>query len=156
MSILSKFTVLDLVKTRSASVLNITGNVLKFNTATAVELHYPSHIQILMNPKDKQVAIRACKEDAPNAIPFSKPAALQKAPIKFSLPVAVDMIRKWGEWMPEENWNIPGIYFAEDNALVYDVKTAVPPAERHGGWDVKRQKEAEAAAAAAANAETEI
>ena len=126
MSILSKFTVLDLVKTRSSSVVNINGNHLKFNNPTAAELGYPAHIQILMNPKDKQFAIRACKEDAPNAIPFSKPAAQQKKPIRFSLPAAADMIRKWGEWAPEERWNIPGIYFAEDNALVYDVKTAVP------------------------------
>lgn len=155
MSILSKFTVLDLVKTRSASVVTISGNTLKFNNASAAELHYPSHIQILMNPKDKQFAIRACKEDAPNAIPFSKPAEQQKNPIKFTLLAAVDMIRKWGGWSAEENWNIPGIYFSEDKALVYDVKTAVPPAEKHGGWDVKRQKEAEAAAAAAKVSESE-
>ena len=144
MSILSKFTVLDLVKTRSASVVNINGNMLKFNNATAAELKYPSHIQILMNPKDKQFAIRACKEDAPNAIPFSKVESQQKKPIRFSLPVAADLIRKWGEWTPAESWNIPGIYFAEDNALVYDVKTAVLPAIQKGGWQAKQKKEADA------------
>ena len=35
MSILEKFTVIDLIKTRSASVATITGNVLKFNNQTA-------------------------------------------------------------------------------------------------------------------------
>ena len=62
MSILEKFTVIDLIKTRSASVATITGNVLKFNNQTAAELHYVSHIQVLINPKDKQFAIRGCKD----------------------------------------------------------------------------------------------
>lgn len=45
------------------------------------------------------------------------------------------------------NWNIPGIYFAEDDALVYDVSAAYRPSPK-GGWTVKRQKEEAAAAAA--------
>lgn len=43
MSILEKFTVIDLIKTRSASVATITGNVLKFNNQTASELHEGYH-----------------------------------------------------------------------------------------------------------------
>ena len=44
MSILEKFTVVDLIKTRSESVVTIQGNTLKFNRQTAVELHFASHI----------------------------------------------------------------------------------------------------------------
>lgn len=65
MSILSNFTVVDLIKTRSASVATITGKVLKLNIQTAAELHYAPYIQVLINPKDKQFAIRACKETPP-------------------------------------------------------------------------------------------
>ena len=148
MSILNKFTVVDLVKTRSASVVNITGNQIKFNNATADELDFPAHIQILINPKEQQFAIRACKEDAPNAIPFSRPKEEQKNPIKFTQAVVVDMIRKMAGWGSDEKWNIPGIFFAEEEAIVYDVKTATRPAEKAGGWAVRRQREAEAAAAA--------
>lgn len=68
-----KFTVIDLIKTRSASVCTFTGNVVKFNIQTAQELHFPEYIQFLIEPKSKQFAIRACKEDAPNAVRFSKP-----------------------------------------------------------------------------------
>ena len=86
MSILSNFTVVDLIKTRSASVATITGKVLKLNIQTAAELHYAPYVQVLVNPKDKQFAIRACKEDAPNAIAFSKPEHEQKYAIKSVLP----------------------------------------------------------------------
>ena len=150
MSILEKFTVIDLIKTRSASVATITGNILKFNNQTAAELHYVSHIQVLINPRDKQFAIRGCKEDAPNAVPFSKPESEQKYQIKISAAAVVDMIRKMANWSAEDNWNIPGIYFADDEALVYDVSAAYKPSPK-GGWTVKRQKE-EAAAAALAEA----
>ena len=146
MSILEKFTVIDLIKTRSASVATIAGNILKFNNQTAAELHYAPYIQVLINPKDKQFAIRACKEDAPNAIPFSKPEGEQKYQIKISAAAVVDMIRKMANWSAEDNWNVPGIFFADELALVYDVGTAYKPSPK-GGWAVKRQQEAAAAAA---------
>ena len=147
MSVLEKFTVVDLIKTRSASVATIAGTFLKFNNQTAAELHFAPYIQVLINPKEKQFAIRACKEDAPNAISFSKPEGEQKYQIKIGAAAVVDMIRKMANWSAEENWNVPGIYFAEENALVYDVSTAYKPAPK-GGWIAKRQKEANAAALA--------
>ena len=146
MAILDKFTVIDLIKTRSASVCTITGTALKFNTQTAAELRYASYIQVLINAKDKQFAIRACKENAPNAMPFSKPEGEQKYAIKVSNATIVTMLRKMVGWSDEENWNIPGLYLAEEAALVYDLNAAYKPAVR-GGWTAKRQKEAAAAAA---------
>ena len=147
MAILDKFTVVDLVKTRSASVITVTGNVLRVNKQTAEELGYPPYIQILANVKDKQFAIRVCKEGDVNAVPFSKPEEEQKGPVKINIATVSDMIRKMGGWGMDESWNIPGIYFAEDRALVYDIKTAVKPGEPKGGWIARKQKEAEAAAA---------
>ena len=145
MAILDKFTVVDLVRTRSASVANITGNILKFNRPTAEELCYAPYVQVLINPKGKQFAIRICKEDAPNALSFSKTENEQKTPIKISAPAVVEVIRKMAEWPAEESWNIPGIYLADENAILYDVSTAVKPVPKGGGWAVKRQKEAAAA-----------
>ena len=142
MGILDKFTVIDLVKTRSASVATIYGNHMKFNNQTASEMNYAPYVQILINPKDKQFAIRVCKEDAPNAVPFSKSKELQKAPIKISSVAVMDMIRKMADLSNEQNqsWNVPGIYFAEEQAIVYDMNTAYKPVAK-GGWAAKREKE---------------
>lgn len=130
MSILEKFTVIDLIKTRSASVATVTSSFLKFNIQTAGELHYTPYIQVLINPKDKQFAIRGCKEDAPNAVAFSKPEGEQKYQIKISTTAAVDMIRKMANWTNEESWSVPGVYFADDDALVYDLSAAYKVAPR--------------------------
>ena len=141
MSILDKFTVVDLVKTRSASVASISGNVLKFNRQTAEELRFASFVQVLVNPKEKQFAIRSCKEDAPNAIRFSKTEGEQKLPVKINSVAVTDMIRKMAGWSEEESWNIPGIFFADADALVYDLSTATKPRPQKGGWTAKKQKE---------------
>lgn len=146
MSILSKFTIVDLIKARSASVATITGTSLKFNPQTAGELGYAPYIQVLINAKDKQFAIRACKDNAQSAIPFSKPEGEQKYAIKIGAATIVTMLRKIAGWSDEENWNIPGVYLAQENALVYDIATAYKPSPR-GGWDAKKQSEAAAAAA---------
>ena len=97
-----KFTVIDLIKTRSASVCTFTGNVVKFNIQTAQELHFPEYIQFLIEPKSKQFAIRACKEDAPNAVRFSKPEGEQKAQVKISNATVVDLVRKLMDWNAED------------------------------------------------------
>lgn len=46
-----------------------------------------------------------------------------------------------GNWPAEENWNVPGIYFADEEAIVYGVTTAYKPTPK-GGWAAKKQKEA--------------
>ena len=56
------------------------------------------------------------------------------------------MIRKLMNWNAEDNWNIPGIYFAEDQALVYNLAAAYEPKAK-GGWNAKRAREAAAATA---------
>lgn len=141
-----KFSVIDLIKTRSASVCTFAGNIVKFNVQTAQELRFPEYIQFLIEPKSKQFAIRACKEDAPNAVRFSKPEGEQKAQIKISNATVVDMVRKLMYWNAEDNWNVPGIYFAEEQGIMYALESAYAPRAK-GGWAARREREAAAALA---------
>jgi len=140
MSVFDKFTVIDLIKTRSASVATIAGNYIKFNTQTAEELRYPPFVQLLVNPKEKQFGIRACNEDAPNAVAFSKPEGEQRYPIKIGAVAVVEMLRKMANWEADENWNVPGVYFAEDGGIIYDLNTAVKPKTKTGGRRAKQEE----------------
>lgn len=133
MSVFDKFTVIDLIKTRSESVATISGNYIKFNIQTAKELHYPLFVQLLVNPKEKQFGIRVCNEDAPNAVAFSKPKGEQRYSIKISAVTMVDMLRKMANWGTGETWNVPGVYFAADGGIIYDLNTAVKPRIKTGG-----------------------
>lgn len=81
------------------------------------------------------------------SIKYSKPESEQKYQIKISATAVVAMIRKMANWSAEDNWNIPGIYFADDEALVCDVSAAYKPTPK-GGWAVKLQRDEAAALAA--------
>ena len=86
MSVLEKFKLVELITTRTDAVATfVSGNQIKFNSATHVDLGYPAYIQMFVDDKGKQFAIKACKEDAPNALKFSKPVGEQKYPIKVSV-----------------------------------------------------------------------
>ena len=75
MSVLEKFKLVELITSRTDSVATfMNGNQIKFNAATFVDLGYPEYIQLFVEEKGKQFAIKACKADAPQAIKFSKPA----------------------------------------------------------------------------------
>ena len=144
---LKNFTVINILDTRSDSVVNINGTGLKFNMQTAQELGYPAYVQVLISPKDKQFAIRPCKENDPSAIEFSKPKGEQKYRVMVRNAVVLKSIREMAPWK-DDNWNVPGIFCAEDVAILYDLKAANKPVYKGGGWGVKKQKEAAARAAA--------
>ena len=67
MSVLEKFKLVELITSRTDSVATfMNGNQIKFNAATFVDLGYPEYIQLFVEEKGKQFAIKACKADAPH------------------------------------------------------------------------------------------
>ena len=87
MSVLEKFKLVELITSRTDSVATfMNGNQIKFNAATFVDLGYPEYIQLFVEEKGKQFAIKACKADAPQAIKFSKPAGEQRYPSRSAAP----------------------------------------------------------------------
>lgn len=150
MSVLEKFKLVELITTRTDSVATfVTGNQIKFNSATHVDLGYPAYIQMFVDEKGKQFAIKACKENDPNAMKFSKPAGEQRYPIKLTCAPAANAVRKVMEWAPDQRMNVPGAIFADEGVIIFALEQASSPVSRGGGWAVKRQRDAEAAAAAA-------
>lgn len=140
---LKNFTVIDILSTRSKSVVTFQGNTLRFNPQTAEELGYPEYVEVLLNAKEKQFAIRPCDKDKASALPFCKNKERKKVAVTHT--VIAGALRKLVEWAPEESWNMAGIYDAEENALAYSLNAAFAPREQHGGWAAKRKKEAAAA-----------
>ena len=147
---LKNFTVIDILNSRSDSVVNINGTGMKFNMQTAEELDYPPYVQFLMSTKDKQFAIRVCKENDPNAVGFSKPKGEQKHKVMVRNAAVINSIRKMVSW-EDDNWNIPGVFCTDEMAIIYDLKAAKKPVSKGGGWEVKKLREEAAAKAAAEN-----
>ena len=147
MSVLEKFKLVELITTRTDAVATfVSGNQIKFNSATHVDLGYPAYIQMFVDDKGKQFAIKACKENDPNAIKFSKPAGEQRYPIKLTCAPAVKSVRKIMGWDDDLGMNVPGAIFHDEGVIIFALEQAYPVASK-GGWNVKRQRDAAAAAA---------
>ena len=131
-----KFTVIDLIKTRSESICIFKGDTIKFNIQTAAELGYPSHIQFLIHAKNKQFGIRVCAEDAPNAAKFSRPEGNQKYSINIRNATVASLVRKVMGWSAEDSWSIPGIIFANERGILYDLGSGKQTKPR-GKWAKK-------------------
>ena len=152
MSVLEKFKLVELITSRTDSVATfMNGNQIKFNAATFVDLGYPEYIQLFVEEKGKQFAIKACKADAPQAIKFSKPAGEQRYPIKISYAPAANAVRRVMQWASEESWNVPGAIFGEEKVIIYSLEQAYAPVPK-GGWTAKKQAAAAAEAASKVNA----
>lgn len=87
MSVLEKFKLVELITSRTDSVATfMNGNQIKFNAATFVDLGYPEYIQLFVEEKGKQFAIKACKADSPQAIKFSSPLVSSDTPSRSPAP----------------------------------------------------------------------
>ena len=145
MSVLEKFKLVELITTRTESVITfVSGGLIKFNSATFVDLGYPEYIQMYFDDKSKQFAIKACKEDAPNAIKFSKPMNEQKYPIKLSCMPAAMAVRKVMGWNKEDGWNAPGAIFADEGVIIFALEHAYKPVPKGGGWAARKKAAADA------------
>lgn len=142
---LKNFTLIDILNTRSDSVVNVKGNTLKFNAKTAEELDYPQFVQFFINSKEKQFAIRPCKMKDEMAIPFCN--GREKKSIVVNQAVIAGLIRRMAGWTMDENWNMPAVYDVEENVLAYSVNAAEapdPPKRRpRKGKEAAEESEAE-------------
>ena len=147
MSVLEKFKLVELITTRTDAVVTfLSGNTIKFNAATHVDLEYPEAIQLFVDEKGKQFAIKACKESDPEAIKFSRPAGEQKYPIKITCGPACATVRRIMGWDNNQSMNAPGAIFRDEGVIIFALEQSFAPVPKGGGWNAKRQAEAAAAA----------
>lgn len=142
-----KFKLVELITTRTDAVVTfLSGNTIKFNAATHIDLGYPEAIQLFVDEKGRQFAIKACKETDPEAIGFSRPAGEQKYPIKITCGPTVTLVRRIMGWENNQNMNAPGAIFRDEGVIIFALEQAFVPVPKGGGWNAKRKAEAEAAA----------
>ena len=122
--LLKGFEVIDIEVGRSDSRMTVSGNMVKFNKATATELMHPEYVRMLIDAVNKQVAVQACSEKTRNAIPFSKGKGKQTYAITVKVPAIVVAIQKLVPNMgAEDSLSFHGKLFAEDHAIIYDLTT---------------------------------
>ena len=142
--VLSGFEVIDIEVGRSDSVMTVSGNMVKFNKATATELMHAEFVRMLIDAVNKQVAVQACSEKTRNAIPFSKGKGKQTYAITVKVPAIVIAVRKLLPDLGEDgSLTFRGKLFAEDKAIIYDLTTGKPVKRRGRRKAVEKPDEQE-------------
>lgn len=134
MPILDNFKLVELITTRTNAVVTfVSGNSIKFNSATHIDLGHPAYIQLYVDEKGKKFAIKACKETDPQAIKYSKPAGLQRYPITVTCAPAAKAVRRIMGWNDEQSMNAPGAIFHDEDVIIFALEQAYPVVRRDTG-----------------------
>ncbi|MBE6703004.1 MAG: hypothetical protein E7585_06310 [Ruminococcaceae bacterium] len=137
---LKGFKVIKVLGNASESTVSITPKYFKFNADTATELGNPQFIKFWMNADTKSFAITPCAADDEDAAKFfSKPSTSGKrAVINVAFKPAHSAIVRLMAWQDSEfTHKVPGIFVAEENAIVYDLTRAT----EYGGKGTKEDNE---------------
>lgn len=121
------------------SIVTIGRNGLSFNVSTADVLHRAAFVRVLLNVETRQFAVQAALTLGPQSTAFFRPEVFKSNRIKINSRSIVRQIRAVAGWGEDDTdtWNIPGVYSAKDDAIIYDLQRAVRPSGR-GGWAAGR------------------
>lgn len=119
------------------SIVTIGRNGLSFNVRTADVLHRAAFVRVLLNAETGQLAVQAAPTLGPQSTPFFRPEVFKSNRIKVNSRSMARQIRAVAGWGEDYTWNIPGVYSAKDDAIIYDLQRAVRPSGR-GGWVADR------------------
>lgn len=124
------FEVIDVSVTGKPDI-HITQNGITFTRRLIQDMGYPQYIMAMMDGGKKVFAIKACKADNENAMPFSKPKAEQRGALVTSSSAIRQIIRgaMGDRWGAENRYHITGVWYADAKAMVFDLNAAkeLPP-----------------------------
>lgn len=115
------------------SIVTIGRNGLSFNVNTADVLHRAAFVRVLLNVETGQLAVQAAPTLDPQSTLFFRLEVFKSNRIKINSRSMVRQIRAVTGWGEDDTWNIPGVYSAKDDAIIYDFQRAIRPSGR-GGW----------------------
>jgi hypothetical protein len=125
-----KFEVIDIYSSGKPDI-HITQNGITFTKKLIEDMGYPQYVVSELDPEKKVLAIKVCKADNLNSIPFSKPKAEQTKAIQLSAAAIRLMLRGLMSdvWQDKNRYYMTGYWFADAKAMLFDLTTAkeLPP-----------------------------
>ena len=127
MSVLDRFEVVEVPRTFSIAEARILKNRVSFNLCTASELGYPLFVRIFISHDRSQIALQPCDKTTPNAMKFFTAEAARhrrKKAISVGNRALTTLIKSSMRWEMEKPAIVPGVRFAEENVIIFDLKQA--------------------------------
>ena len=124
MSILDSFTVFDF--NEGAPYVSITKNGVTFNKGVIKKLKQPAYVVLLMNAKARQIAIKVCNEETPNAVSFFKEDKKSNLlSVRWNGRDLLNTISEMMGWdLSSESYKVLGTHLIEESAMLFELDSA--------------------------------
>ncbi len=103
--------------------VTVTKNGVAFNKGVIMKLNYPTHVLLLINAANKQIAIKACSNDNPNAIAFYNDEKKSNAlTVRWNARDLLNTIKEITGWdYSKEGYKVAGTLVSEEQAMLFDL-----------------------------------
>lgn len=122
---LDNFNVISLQK-RGESEMQMNKRYITFTKALLEEMGWPPYVRVLINAKDKVLALQVCKVTDENAYKFTQPKEKQrKGKYCSSIPIRNSVTATMGDSYEDDKfYGFKGTYYPEVKAMVFNLNEA--------------------------------
>ena len=103
--------------------VSITKNGVTFNKAVIMKLDYPAFVQLLINPENKQIAIRVCGEGDHNSTAFYKKKENSNVlSVRWNVKDLLNTLQEITGWdLSMYGYKVDGTLLKEEGAMLFDL-----------------------------------
>ena len=124
MALLDSFSVFNF--NEGVPYVSITRNGVTFNKSVIMKLKYPRHVILLINAKEKLLAIQSCNENTPNSVVFHNDEKQSNVlSVRWNNKDLLNNIKAMTGWdYSKESYRIEGTLLPEESAMLFDLNQA--------------------------------
>lgn len=124
MSLFENFTAFNF--NEGAPYITVTKNGAAFNKSVIMKLNYPTHVLLLINAQQKQIAIKVCSSDTPNATKFfNSDKKGNSLFVRWNARDLLNTLKDITGWdYTKAGYKVLGTLIPEENAMLFDLNTA--------------------------------
>lgn len=105
--------------------VSVTINGVTFNKSVVMKLDYPTHVLLLVNEKEKKIAVQVCDEETPNAAPFYKEKKSGVISVRWNGRDLLNTFQDIMGWnLKNDAYRIEGIHLKAERAILFDLTKA--------------------------------
>ena len=121
---LNNFKVFDF--SEGVPYVSVTNNGLTFNKAVIMKLDYPSFVQLLINEKEKQIAIQCCNEEDEKSMTFFREKSNGVLSVRWNSKDLINTVARMCNWdLNKCSYRVNGVLIPEMSLMLFDLADAI-------------------------------
>ena len=130
MPVLQGFKEVSLALPQPKVVMTVTESYVRFNKGVVTSLGTPAYVRVLVNDKDRQVALEVCSGREANALRFAKEDGAPTVSVTIREPAVLDAVLRYFKLKDSPEGEVSyqlvnGIVIPGAKAVVFDADEAV-------------------------------